>query len=195
VPTLFFDDRVGLATGAASSEELTELSRYERRVRSLRVSQEAGGPTLFMTLSTDPAPLQELRDYDEAATLGWQLCRTITATSRGELWPELASSSSTPPGGPFRCPAAIANARSSAYALRMAQMIVRRCHGACLQWSPPTEIFDEIAGMIASPHMFATTPPTTLDTGLIPLQPDVGGPSVCAVGNELASYLRYEQPQ
>jgi hypothetical protein len=59
----------------------------------------------------------------------------------------------------------------------------------------PREIFDEIAGMIASPHMFATTPPTTLDTGLIPLQPDVGGPSVCAVGNELASYLRDEQPQ
>lgn len=79
--------------------------------------------------------------------------------------------------------------------LTLAQRAMRNCRGPCIQWNPPSEIFDHIAQVIANPYNFATAPSEIYTSGPLPARPDVAREPICVAEDPVAAYQFVEGSQ
>jgi hypothetical protein len=163
-----------------------ELDFLEQQVRVARVSQ---GDHMQLEIDgvADPTVIMPHIDYDEVATLGFYVCRTVADSSRGILFPDLANNAGVVSPAAL-CPGASSTIRASSHALQVASRVVTRCSGACLRTTPPAEIFNWIAEALVDPGHDARAPVWVDRPGLEPRPAILWGSHLCWAGHESEVY-------
>jgi hypothetical protein len=111
------------------------------------------------------------------------------APAEANLYPDIRNGSFSTNIGPLpSCPGALAAVRSSAQALHVAGRLLQRCSGACIQYGPPTDIFDSIAAVLTHPGQLANVPPWTDTFGPVSLPPDLRQTTQCSTNNRAAAF-------
>ncbi len=96
----------GLAFDVRPAAVDPSLAFQRDRVRAARVGRGQQGITYFFDATADGLPNHTNRDYDDGATLAFNLCSTMESTSRGTLGPEVPAERGG--GRRLQCPAGAA---------------------------------------------------------------------------------------
>jgi hypothetical protein len=139
----------------------------------------------------DARLFRPLYNYEEQATLAYQLCPSLTNGSRGVAGPDLLPRSSLL--GPLKCPSGSAWARNSARPGNDTPLLEACCNTPgtrCYRTVDLSQCYlTIIADYVTNQGMERGPPPMTITQMLAPSIPHNPLPS-CATGREFQTYMR-----